>query len=69
MLTSIMWALAELLFSLLDSFLYVCLHLNELFLQTDKQTLKKTDKSTDNKGPHSALYIESSGICKSAFLF
>lgn len=34
-----MWDLTELLFSLLDSFLYSCLHLNKLFLKKDTQTL------------------------------
>lgn len=28
-----MWGLTELLFSLLDSFLHICLHLNKLFLK------------------------------------
>lgn len=51
-LTSVMRRLAQLLFSLLDSLLHVCLHLNELFLQTRQ----KIDTSTDNKAYQCTLH-------------
>lgn len=43
-------------------FFFVRLPASERALSTNRQT-------TDNKGPHSALCMESSGICKSAFIF
>lgn len=50
-----MWDLTELLFSLLDSFLYICLHLNKLFL-------KKTHIPTDSKGPTMHMWMSHLGF-------
>lgn len=58
-----MWDLTELLFSLLDSFLYICLHLNKLFLKkTHRHLLEKTHIPTDSEGPTMHLWMSHVGF-------